>query len=248
VSAESSLITQNSGVLVKGDESTGNMDWYGVIKKIISVQFPGGKEVMMFHCDWFDVPPPTKNKGRGYNKDQYGIIDNYTTRLRYSDDPYIMATQAEQVFYVKHAKKSNWCSIVRIKPRNLFSMPKSASDEEEAEIDVDSLLVGVEAMTVRSDQVELMNWRRTDMEGEAIETSIIQRAIAQSVAEPNDYYFSDDGEDDVDEYIYDGVVAPAVATDDEADDDFLFNYSHNAYVKTCVVLIIVSCLFILRVN
>jgi len=31
--------------------------------------------------------------------------------------------------------------------------------EEEAEIDVDSLLVGVEVMTVRSDQVELMNWR-----------------------------------------------------------------------------------------
>jgi hypothetical protein len=30
-------------------------------------------------------------------------------------------------------------------------MPESASDEEEAEIDVYSLLVGVEAMTVRID-------------------------------------------------------------------------------------------------
>ncbi|XP_066316723.1 uncharacterized protein [Miscanthus floridulus] len=159
VSAEMSLITQNSGVLVKGDESTGNMDWYGVIKKIISLQFTGGKEVMMFQCDWFDVPAPTKNKGKGYNKDRYGIIDIDTTRLRYSDDPYIVATQAEQVFYVKHAKKSNWCSVVRIKPRNLFSMPESASVEEEAEIDVDSLLVGVEDMTVRSDQGDLMNWR-----------------------------------------------------------------------------------------
>jgi hypothetical protein len=48
VSAESSLITQNNSVLVKADESMGNMDWYGVIKKIISTQFPGGKEVMMF--------------------------------------------------------------------------------------------------------------------------------------------------------------------------------------------------------
>jgi len=33
-------------------------------------------------------------------------------------------------------------------------------------------------------------------------------------------YISDEGEDDVDAYIDDGVVAPAVATDDEADDDF----------------------------
>ena len=33
-------------------------------------------------------------------------------------------------------------------------------------------------------------------------------------------HISDEGEDDVDAYIDDGVVAPAVATDDEADDDF----------------------------
>ena len=106
------------------DESKRNTDWYGVIKKIISVQFLGGKEVMMFQCDWFDVPAPSKNKGTGYSEDQYGIIDIVTACLTYSDDPYIMATQAEQVFYVNHTKKSNWCSIVRIKPRNLFSMPE----------------------------------------------------------------------------------------------------------------------------
>lgn len=157
VSAERSLITQNCGVLVKGDEGTGNMDWYGVIKKIISLQFAGGKEVMMFKCDWFDVHAATKNKGKGYNKDQYGIIYIDTTRLRYSDDPYVLATQAEQVFYVKHAKKSNWCSVVRIKPRNLFSMPESTSVEEEAEIDVDSLLVGVEHTTITRNQGEFMN-------------------------------------------------------------------------------------------
>ena len=57
------------------------------------------------------------------------------------------------------------------------------------------------------------------MEGEAIDTSVIEKAIAHSVPEPNED-FSDEGEDDVDAYIYDGVVAPAVATDDEADDDF----------------------------
>jgi hypothetical protein len=222
VSAETSLITQNSGVLVKGDESTGNMDWYGVIKKIMSVQFTGRKEVIMFQCDWFDVPAPTKNKGKGFNKDQYGIIDIDTTRLRYSDDPYILATQAEQVFYVKHTKKLNWCSVVRIKPRNIFLMPESTVAEDEAEnnpLDVDSLVVGVEDMAV-IDQADVMNWRRTDMEGEAIDSSVIQKAIANSSPEPDDEYFTDEGEDDVEAYIDDGVVAPAVATSDEPDDDF----------------------------
>jgi hypothetical protein len=36
---EKNLTTQNSGVVVKGDDSTGNMDWYGVIRKIISLEF-----------------------------------------------------------------------------------------------------------------------------------------------------------------------------------------------------------------
>jgi hypothetical protein len=54
---------------VKGDETTGNMDWYGVIKKIFSLEFPNAKEVVMFECDWYDVPAASKNKGRGYKKD-----------------------------------------------------------------------------------------------------------------------------------------------------------------------------------
>ncbi|KAF0908842.1 hypothetical protein E2562_028726 [Oryza meyeriana var. granulata] len=98
-------------------------------------------------------------------------------------------------------------------------MPESASGEEEAEVDVDSLVVGVEHMTVTRDQGELMNWRRTDMDGETIEPSVIENAIAKSVLEPMDEDYSDDDGDDVDTYIDDGVVAPAVATDNEADDD-----------------------------
>ena len=38
-SIENSLTTQNSGVFVKGDASTGDMDWYGVLRKIICLDF-----------------------------------------------------------------------------------------------------------------------------------------------------------------------------------------------------------------
>ena len=102
---EKNLTTQNSGVVVKGDVSAGNMDWYGVIKKIISLDFPDEKEVVLFECDWYDVPAASKNKGRGYKKDQYGIIDIDTTRFRYVNDPYILGTQAEQVVYVEGVKR-----------------------------------------------------------------------------------------------------------------------------------------------
>jgi hypothetical protein len=39
-------VTQNSGVLVKGEAK--GMNWYGVIKRMISLEFPGQKEVIMF--------------------------------------------------------------------------------------------------------------------------------------------------------------------------------------------------------
>jgi hypothetical protein len=43
--------TQNSGVVVKADEKESNMDWYGVLQKVIALDFPGEKEVILFECD-----------------------------------------------------------------------------------------------------------------------------------------------------------------------------------------------------
>ena len=86
------------------------MEWYGVIKKIIVLDFANEKEVMLFHCNWFDVPPAPskiKSKSRGYSRYEYEIIDIDTTKLRYADEPYIMVNQAEQVCYVKSTRKSN---------------------------------------------------------------------------------------------------------------------------------------------
>ena len=55
-SIEKNLTTKNSGVCAKGDSSTGNMTWYGVLQKIITLDFANEKEVVLFQCDWYDVP------------------------------------------------------------------------------------------------------------------------------------------------------------------------------------------------
>jgi len=120
------LTTQNSGVVVKGDDSAADVSWYGVIKKIYALDFPREKEVILFECDWYDVPATSKSKGKGFKRDQYGIIDIDPTRLRYVNDPYILGMQAEQVFYVQGSKKPDLLTIIRMKPRNLFAMPESA--------------------------------------------------------------------------------------------------------------------------
>ena len=71
---EKSLVTQNSGVLVRGDRTTGNMSWYGVIKRMIALEFAGQKEVILFECDWYDVPAAATNRGRGYRRISLGSL------------------------------------------------------------------------------------------------------------------------------------------------------------------------------
>ena len=93
------LVTQISGVLVRGDGTTSNMTWYGVIRRMISLEFPAQKEVLLFQCDWYDVPAASTSRSRGYSRDKYGVIDIDTSRFRYSNEPYILATQAKPVFF-----------------------------------------------------------------------------------------------------------------------------------------------------
>jgi hypothetical protein len=134
---EKTFVTKNSGVLVKGEAKATN--WYGVIKRMISLEFPEQKEVILFQCDWFDVPLDTStNRGKGYSKDKFGIIDIDTTRHKFRNEPYILATQAELVFYVNLVNKPGWSSVISMKPRNLSAMPKLDLE--------DPLVVGIEVL------------------------------------------------------------------------------------------------------
>ncbi|KAG5576632.1 hypothetical protein H5410_056766 [Solanum commersonii] len=60
--SELGLKTQNSGVVVKSDEHTGNVDYFGWIRRILEIQYMNNKSVILFQCDWFEVPP----QGRMY--------------------------------------------------------------------------------------------------------------------------------------------------------------------------------------
>ena len=216
---EKDLSTQNSGVIVKGDESTGGISYYGVIKKIIFLDFPPDKEVVIFQCDWFDVPPANKTQSRGYKKDDYGVIDLDTTLVRFKEDPYILGLQADQVFYVRDVKNPNWASVIKMSPRNLFapSAMSGVGDDEADEADVgeaDVLDVDDTKMTVPDIAEEIMSWCRNDVEGTSVDVSVIENISPAEFEEVQ--YESDDDTDDTEAYINDGHVAPL---GQELDDD-----------------------------
>ena len=93
-----------------------------------------------------------------------------------------------------------------MKPRTLFSMPEFEETEWQGQIDIDSLDVGVETMTISSQHEELTNWARNDLQGVTGDASIIKKAIP--VPEPNDEDLVDEDDDNDDTYIDDGHVAP----------------------------------------
>ncbi|XP_047331731.1 uncharacterized protein LOC124935335 [Impatiens glandulifera] len=113
---DESLTTQNSGVLVVGNNGAATINYYGVLNEIMEVSFFSGRRVVLFKCRWFDV----LHKDRGIKVDKYGYvsINMNRTLLTQMNDPFIMARQAQQVFYsTDMASKSEWKIVTPINPR-----------------------------------------------------------------------------------------------------------------------------------
>jgi hypothetical protein len=104
-------------------------------------------------------------------------------------------------------------------PRNMYAIHEVNDAGNEGGIDIDSLDVGVEDMNPSCTHEGLTNWRRPDMEGDSGDASIIEKAHAESVTEPNDSNLSDE-EDQDDTYIGDGHVAPVDSVGEGSDDEF----------------------------
>jgi Domain of unknown function (DUF4216) len=75
--------------------------YYGRLKQIIELDYMGCFTIVLFKCDWVDV-----TLVRGIKKDEYGFtLVNFShlvhTGEKLEHEPFIFASQAEQVFYVK---------------------------------------------------------------------------------------------------------------------------------------------------
>ena len=57
---------------------------------------------------------------------------NVTLSLK-SNEPFVLACQAEQVFYVKSIRNPQWHFVIKTEPQNYYNMPspKEENDDEE---------------------------------------------------------------------------------------------------------------------
>ncbi|CAO2814141.1 unnamed protein product [Amaranthus hypochondriacus] len=147
-------------VAITSDDSS-DKEYYGVLRDIFEVHYPGGNHVFVFKCIWFDV----ENHERGYKVDEHGLISVNKNRHLKSDDVYVLESQAAQVFYIEDARNENWEFVVKAQPRDLYNM--RSKDPDKQAIDVDAY-----------QQVEL----EYDVEGEAHDSSHDDFSITSSPA------------------------------------------------------------------
>ncbi|WCJ29244.1 hypothetical protein M5689_010890 [Euphorbia peplus] len=116
---ETKRLRQNSGVLVKGVMNDKTIDYYGILKEIVELQYLTGKRIALFKCDWWDVD----HVGRAVKVDKHGFCSVNTTRKLTTDEPFVLASQVEQVFYVEDGLTPNWFVVLKGRSEHFVDLP-----------------------------------------------------------------------------------------------------------------------------
>jgi hypothetical protein len=110
-------MTQNSGVCVPTVEGE---TYYGQLTDIVEVEYYDRTMYVLFKCNWAD---PTMD--RGFRIDDNGLVFVNFNHLVHrgeliTDEPYVLTSQVDQVFFVEDRRNPNWVCTVRTKPRNVY--------------------------------------------------------------------------------------------------------------------------------
>ncbi|KAF5459572.1 hypothetical protein F2P56_019511 [Juglans regia] len=118
--------TQNSGVFVTGEHQSNSLDFYGSIDDVLELHYMGWRHVYLFKCQWYDVG----DRRRGIRVDNHmcNVNMNWTW---YKDEPFVLACQASQCFYIKDTRvKGNWYVVQKFIDRNVYDIPTGAPVED----------------------------------------------------------------------------------------------------------------------
>jgi hypothetical protein len=102
-----------------------SISYYGIIEEIWEVNFITFK-VPLFKCKWFDT-------NSGVKTDDFGFTLVDFEKLAYTDEPFIMASQAKQVFYVSDPSNNSnkkWSVVLQGKTNH------GPNDNEHATLDI----------------------------------------------------------------------------------------------------------------
>ncbi|XP_073133714.1 uncharacterized protein [Henckelia pumila] len=165
VESEQNKKVQNSGVMVQSvhDNDDHESIYYGRLTNIISLDYTSSGRIILFRCDWVNTNAGTKIDPFGFTMVNFSRLIH--TGEREEHEPFILASQAQMVYYVRDPKDEDWYCAIHHTPRDTYNM----GDED----DIDTLhfipnnISNMQSLLgdMNSVDVELI---RTDLEGSIV--------------------------------------------------------------------------------
>ncbi|KAL7230090.1 hypothetical protein ACSBR2_008597 [Camellia fascicularis] len=165
--------TQSCGVALKADTISyasrkdknprmGSVYYYGQLTDIVKIRYSNEKKHVLFKCDWID-------NIHGKKEDVFNFTLVNFNHLLYRDDritnePFILASQAKQVWYVADPLQLDWQVVVKMSQRGLFDM---SSTDPQIEPYMSQQLE--ENIMFHDEEV---GWVREAVEGETVDVQI----------------------------------------------------------------------------
>ena len=158
--------TQNCGVIVNATTSSfsstkdnnpilSGMAYYGVLRNVIELDYTGGRTVVLFDCDWV-------SKGRRLKQDDDGFCLVNFTNVKRHPEPFVLASQVKQVFYVEDPLDKGWHVVIPNVARDNLKMDP---------LDVEIYLQSQPPNVVENDVNEEINWVREGVVGVTIDST-----------------------------------------------------------------------------
>ncbi|KAH0660304.1 hypothetical protein KY285_028863 [Solanum tuberosum] len=81
--------------------------------------------VVLFRCNWFDVCDEIK----GVKKDEYNFVSVNLNRFLKTNEPFVLADQASQVFYANDNSHKGWQVVRKTQPRDSYEIVEQMDDD-----------------------------------------------------------------------------------------------------------------------
>ena len=103
-----------------GNPVEGDVTYYGRISEIVELNYSNVGHVVLFKCDW------VKNINGVRQLDNFGITEvnfnHMCNALDQNFEPFILASQAKQVYYVQDPLDIEWHAFIEPTVRDYYSM------------------------------------------------------------------------------------------------------------------------------
>ncbi|KAG6499576.1 hypothetical protein ZIOFF_039366 [Zingiber officinale] len=117
VESESNKKVQNSGAMVQSIHNNDDHEsnYYGRLTDVISLEYGGLGRIFLFRCDWVNITTRMKVDPLGFTMVNFLCLIH--TREREEHEPFILASQAQMVYYVRDPKEDEWLLLTMVNKR-----------------------------------------------------------------------------------------------------------------------------------